>query len=300
MSDQFRRAWRAQVGSLVVADSSAGTKGGLDISFKCKRTLAARAGTLEMEVFNLNQAHRHELAALPRRRTFVSLDVGYQAAGSLSRIFTGDLRKAVVSRSGVDFVVKLTAGDGEHARRTARVSRAFAAGTSLATVVQHIAEAMGVGLGNAVEALRGASFSAGGDVFEDGTALHGGAAEELERICGDAGLMFSIQDNCLQLLPLGGSLGRTAILLSPTTGMIDSPEIVNRRTITVKALIQPGLVPGQTVVVDSSVVSGVWRITEAEVSGKTDGTDWYCTMTCTRPRASVLGERTVGARTEIQ
>ena len=82
----------------------------------------------------------------------------------------------VVARSGVDYVVKLTAGDGEHARRTARVSRAFAAGTSLATVVQHIAEAMEVGIGNAVEALRGASFSAGGDVYADGTALHGGAA----------------------------------------------------------------------------------------------------------------------------
>ncbi len=299
MSEQFRRAWRAQVGSLVVADSSAGRNGELDISFKVKRTLAMRAGTLEMEVFNLNQEHRHELAALPRRRTFVSLDVGYVGDGNSSRLFTGDLRKAVVARDGVDFVVKITAGDGEHARRTARVSRAFASGTALADVARHLAESMGVGIGNAVEALRGARFASGASGFDGGTVIRGTAGDELTRLCETAQLSWSIQDDCLQLIPLGGSLGRTAILLSPTTGMIDSPEIVDRRTITVKALIQPGLVPGQSVVVDSAVVSGVWRITEAEVSGKTDGTDWYCTMTCTRPRAALTGATVAGARAEI-
>jgi hypothetical protein len=300
MSDQFRRSWRAQVGSLVIADSSAGAKGGLDITFKCKRTLAARAGTLELEVFNLNQAHRHELATLPRRRTFVSLDAGYEGPGGASRLFTGDLRKVVVARAGVDFSVKVTAGDGEHSRRSTRVSRSFVAGTSLTAVVQHLAEAMEVGIGNAVEALRGSRFAGGASSFEDGAALQGGAADELARMLGDAGLMFSIQDNALMILPLGGSLGRTALLISPSTGMVDSPEIVNRRTITVKALIQPGFVPGQTVVVDSSVASGVWRITECEASGSTASNDWYCTMTCTRPRAPLLGARTVGARTEIQ
>ena len=298
MSTQFRRAWRAQVGTLVVADSSAGTQGALDVGFKIKRTLAARAGTLEMEVFNLSPEHRRELVGLPRRRTFVSVDAGY-VEGS-SRLFTGDLRKAIVARSGPDFIVKVTAGDGEHARRTARVSRAFASGASLASVAQFIADSMEVGVGNAVEALRSATLRGGGGAFAGGTVLRGGAADELTRLCDAARLTWSIQDNCLQLLPIGGSLGRTAILLSPTSGMVESPEIVNRRTITVKALIQPGLVPGQTVVVESAVVSGTWRITETETSGKTDGTDWYCTMTCTRPRAPLLGERTVGARQEIQ
>ena len=105
-----------------------------------------------MEVFNLNQASA-TLAALPRRRTFVSLDVRYQAAGSLSRIFTGDLRKAVVSRSGVDFVVKLTAGMG--ARPSHRAGVARLRGQHVPSPRWCIAEAMGVGLGNAVEALRG-------------------------------------------------------------------------------------------------------------------------------------------------
>lgn len=300
MSALFRRAWRAQVGSLVVADSAAGVKGALDVSFKVKRTLAARAGTLEMEVFNLSQEHRHELATAPRRRTFVSLDAGYEGPGGASRIFTGDLRKAVVARSGVDFVVKITAGDGEHSRRSARVSRSFAAGASLADVMGHLAESLDVGIGNAVEALRSARFARGGAVLAGGTLLHGSAADELTRLCEAAAMEWSVQDNCLQILPLGGSLGRTAILLSPSTGLVDSPEIVNRRTITAKALIQPGLVPGQRVVVDSSVASGVWRITEVETSGETAGNDWYCTMTCTRPRAPILGERVAGARTEIQ
>lgn len=288
--DLFRRRWRAQVGSLVVADSSDPALS-LDIEFKVKKTLGSgRAGTLDLTVYNLSQEHRRELAGLPRRTTFVSLDAGYEGPGGSSRIFTGDLRKAVIAKSGTDWTVKVTAGTGEHAQRTARVSRSFAAGTSLVDVVRHLAENMEVGIGNAVEAFQGVRFAAGSSSFGGGTMLHGRAFDELERICDATGMTFSVaDDNTLQVIPLGGALQRTAILLSANTGMIESPEIVNRRTITVKALIQPGLVPGQQVVVDSGVVGGVWRITEAEVSGSTAGNDWHVGMTCHRPRAALLG-----------
>lgn len=300
MSSQFGRAWRAQVGSLVVADSSAPTRG-VNITFKVKKTLGtARGGTLEMEVFNLSEEHRRELAALPRRSTYVSLDAGYEGPGGASRLFVGDLRKAVVAKSGADWSVKITAGSGEHSVRAARTTRAFAAGTSLVDVVRHLAESMGVGVGNAAEAFRTARFPGGGSVLHSGTVIQGRAAEELERICTATGFSYSVQDGVLQVLPLGGSLERSAILLSPSTGLVDSPEIVNRRTITVKALIQPGLVPGQRIVVESAVISGVWRITEAEMSGATGGNDWYCTMTCHRPQPPILGARTVGPRQEIQ
>ena len=283
MSELFGRAWRVQVGSLDVSE--------LAIRFKAKRTLAMRAGTLDLEIRNLSPEHRREIQTARRFRTFVEVQAGY--VGGMSLIFRGDLRKAVPAREGTDWIVKVTAGDGEHALRSARVSRSFAPGTTVQAVVQHIAEAMGVGIGNAVTALRGASLGTAGligDALPEGTVLHGSAAAELTRLCESARKTWSSPEGNLQIPDRGGALSRTAILLSPDTGMVGTPEIVNRRVITVKALLQPGLVPGQQVVVQSDALlsTAPWRITEADYSGDTHGVDWYATLTCHRPRPPLV------------
>lgn len=276
----FRRSWRVQIGTLDVS--------ALDVKFKVKRTLYARPGTCELDVFNLTAEHSAEISNLPRRSTFVEVQAGYVEGRSV--IFRGDLHKAVPVREGPNWIVRVNAGDGTHAIRTARVSRSFAAGTPLHQAAQHLADAMGVGIGNARTALEGAAFADGSGTFPEGTALYGSAATELSRLTDAAGLTWSIQHGQLLVLPLGGALERTAIRIAPDSGMLDAPEIVDRRTITVKALLQPGLVPGQRIAVDSGVVSGVWRISEVEYSGDTGpgGNDWTATMTCHRPLAPLV------------
>lgn len=280
MSELFRRAWRVQVGTLDVS--------ALAVSFKAKRSLAQRAGTLDLTIRNLTEEHRREIQRARRFHTFVEVMAGYR--DSMSLIFRGDLRKAVPARDGTDWIVKVTAGDGEHAIRSARVSRSFAPGTTVQAVVRHIADAMGVGVGNASQALRGATLGTSGGAFPEGTVLFGQAAEELTRLCASAGKTWSIQEGNLQILNRGGALEREAILLSPGTGMVGTPEVVNRRVITVTALLQPGLVPGQQVVVQSSALltTAPWRITEAEYSGDTYGSDWYAKLTCHRPRPPLV------------
>ena len=276
----FRRAWRVQVGSL---DAST-----LACKFKVQRTLAmGRAGHAEIVIYGLSPEHRREIISAPRRRTFVELHAGYQDGQSL--LFRGDLRKAVQARDGTEWSVTVTAGDGEHAIRNARVSRSFAAGTTLSTVVRAIADAMGVGVGNALDAFRGASLGAVGDTFPEGTLVHGLAAAELTRLCDSTRLTWSVQDGNLQVLPLGGALAREAIRLSADSGLVGAPEIVNRRTVNVKTLMIPGAVPGQQVVLDSAVISGVWRISEAEYVGDTHGSDWGAALVMHRPRPPLLG-----------
>lgn len=276
----FRRAWRVQVGSL---DAST-----LACKFKVQRTLAmGRAGHAEIVIFGLTPEHRREIISAPRRRTFVELHAGY--ADGMSLLFRGDLRKAVQARDGTEWSVTVTAGDGEHAIRNARVSRSFAAGTTLSTVVRAIADAMGVGVGNALDAFRGASLGAVGDTFPEGTLVHGLAAAELTRLCDSTRLTWSVQDGNLQVLPLGGALAREAIRLSADSGLVGAPEIVNRRTVNVKTLMIPGAVPGQQVVLDSAVISGVWRISEAEYVGDTHGSDWGAALVMHRPRPPLLG-----------
>lgn len=289
MSDLFRRVYRVQVGTLNLSE--------LACKFHIKRSLHGRAGTCELEVYNLADAHRREIASAPRRTTFVEVQAGYAGTG-LSTLFRGDLRKAITVRESTAWVAKITAGDGEHALLTARVSRSFAANTTVETVVRHIADAMGVGIGNAVTAmraasLRGASLAGEPATFPAGTMVHGSASAELARLCASVGTSFTIQDGALQVLPLGGSLQRTAVSLSPDSGMIGAPEIVNRRAIKLKCLIQPGLTPGQEVVVQSQVIDGTWRITECDINGETHGSAWDMSLACHRPAPPLISNVTV-------
>lgn len=284
---QFRRAWRIQVGSLLVS-ASADPGPGLACKFKITRSLAtARAGTCELEVTNLSREHMQELADLPRRTTYVAVDAGY--VEGMSRLFTGDVRKAIPSREGPTWKITITAGDGEHARRTARVSQAFAAGTATSTAAEAIASALGVGVGNAARVFEGARLNGHAGELEDGLLLHGNAAATLTDLCNAARLTWSIQDGVIQVVPLGGSTETTAVRIAADSGMIGSPTVVSRRVVTVKCLIQPGLTPGQRVVIDSLLVAHEVRVTEVTFNGETHGQPWEAELTCHRPRPPLLG-----------
>lgn len=264
----FGRSWRVQVGELDLS--------GVDVTFKVKRTLAPRPGTLELEVFNVTESHRHELTSATRGQTFVEVQAGYEEGRSV--IFRGDVRKAVAKRDGVDWAVSVTGGDGEHAIRAARVSRSFSAGTPTESVLRVIADAMGVGIGNAVTALRGARLGADDASFAGGTVVRGLASSELTRLCDGAGLAWSVQDGNLMLLPVGGSLRRTAVRLAPDTGLLGSVEVGAHGHAKATALLIPDLVPGQLVQLDAATAQGFYRIESAEYSGDTRGDDWQVVM----------------------
>jgi hypothetical protein len=144
----------------------------------------------------------------------------------------------------------------------------------MVTVVRTLAQQMGIGEGNlaTVTELLGASARAG-------TVLHGQAAQELSRLCTQSGLEWSVQDGVLQFLRRGQGLERQAITLDSETGLIGSPERAGWRRIKLKALLQPDLVPGRKIVVDSSTAQGEYRITHVEYSGDTRSEDWHAELT---------------------
>jgi hypothetical protein len=267
VSTLFGRRWRITIGSIQSSDA--------DLRFKVTRTLTTSPGAAEIEVFNLSADHRRELTAL--RRPLVRLEVGYQGVGPWIA-FQGDGRRTINLRDSADWITRATAGDGEHALRTARLSRSFAPDVNLADVVQYVAGAMGVDTGNVLEQLSGRGLDRVGDAFPGGIVLHGLAELHLRIILDSAGLSWSVQDGVLQVLPRGRALQREAVLLSSSTGMIGSPEVDKANVVKVNALLTPDLVPGQLVQIDSKVVSGVFRIEKTQATGDTRGDEWQVAM----------------------
>lgn len=259
----FRRAWRVSVGTQGFDD--------FDFNFKVVRALESKPNTLELKLYNLRETTRSALVA----GDLVRLEAGYESG--LTLLFSGDVRRASTKVEGTDRVTTIEAGDGERAITRARVLRSFGPNATIDTVVTALAEAAGVGVGNAREALRAAGLGRLSGSFPQGTVVDGSFADELNRVCASAGYEWSIQDGVLQLLRVGAALDRIAVLLDADSGLLEA-SLSKSGKLAAKALLIPDLVPGRKVRVQSPNANGVFRVTKAEYSGATQGDEWTASI----------------------
>lgn len=265
MADLYDRVASLQVDTLVLD--------GLRFAFKVERTLRARPGKATVQVWNLTAANRAQLDALDG--VGVTLNAGYTATGT-AVIFSGTLRRVSHERAdGNTWITKVEGEDGGRERRTARTLRSFRPGTPLRTVFLALVDDFGVGTGNTNQATASATLAALGNTVVTGTTLRGSAARELDRICNAAGLEWSIQNGALQILPIGTALAGQAVVLSPTSGLIGSPSREQRGRVKFRSLLNPEIVPGKQVQIQSRVVTATVRVEKCSWSGDTEGQDWY-------------------------
>lgn len=282
--DLFHRRVVVRVGALDLRD--------LDVAFEIERTLKPEPNTCSLKLYNLNGDHRSQVESLATVPVIV--EAGYRDAGT-TVLFHGDLRNVQTTREGPDLITSLESGDGEQGRRQSRVNRSFSSNTSVEAVLRELARAMQVGIGNAIEAIRAVALETGPALFRERVVLSGGVAAELEQLLRSCGLEYSIQGGALQVLRRGQPLVGAAVLLSPSTGLIDSPvkELDDRRRpiVTARCLIVPDLYPGRLVRIESERINGQFRVEAASYKGDTAGPDWSIDLTLRGAEASAAARR---------
>jgi hypothetical protein len=263
----FGRRCRVQVDSLGLE--------GFDVRFEISKSLAPKTpNAAELQIWNLSAAHRKQLQEL--EKVYVSLEAGYESGISL--LFRGDLRDVVSGKQGPDWVTTITSDSSRRARKQ-RLVRSFAPGSSVSSVLQTAAKAMGVRLGNT--AARTVSARIAGtqaEKFWNGYAMAGAIDEELDRLARSCGLEWSIQDDELQFLDYGAPLAELAVKLTSDTGLLGSPEPGNKGIVEARCLILPDLYPGRRVEMQSEHVRGMYRLETTKHTGSTFSEEWFCDM----------------------
>jgi hypothetical protein len=273
VAELWRRAWDVTVD---------GTRlDGLDVSFEVEKSTAREPNKATLRIWNLSPTRRQSLEGLTTTRGAARIRVeivaGYKDQAGL--IFRGDLRSALTSRQGPDLVTTLEGEDGGRSVLSSRVSRSFPAGTTAAVVVRACAEALGVGLGNALDAVAQAQFTGGGNTFREGTTLSGQASEELHGLFRSLGLTHSIQNGVLQVQRRGQALQATAVRLAPETGLIGRPEVDVGGLVKLQSLMNPDIYPGRVLQLDPGPgirPSGFFQAKKVIYRGDTAGNDWLC------------------------
>lgn len=260
----FGRRLRVQVDTLLLEDFAA--------RFEVVKSLSAKTpNSAELKVMNLSEDHRKHLQEL--ERVYMSIDAGYASGTSL--IFRGDLRDVVSIQRGPTWETTITSDSGRRARKQ-RLVKSFAPGSTVGDVLKTAAQAMGVRLGNTAQRVVSAKIAGtSATKFFNGYALAGAIDEELDRLARSCNLEWSIQDDELQFLDYGEPLAQLAVLLTPDTGLIGSPEPGNRGIVEARSLLLPDLYPGRRVEVQAKHVRGLYRVETTKHTGSTFGAEWY-------------------------
>lgn len=256
---------------------------GLRIQAKIKRSVRPEPGTAEISVYNLNAAHRAQLRV---RGLPIILAAGY--TNTIAQIFEGQIRYADSVRHGPDWVTKIQCGDGEVSYRLARLTQAWGAGTSVRQVVQALVNILGPST-----TLTTSTIATIPGQFPRGYNVNGPAANALTDILGQRGFEWHFYNGKVVLIPQGATTNETAVLLSPTTGLVGSPEhgtsepgapAGSTHLLKVKALLTPTLRVAGLVQVQADGIGATtpafFRVQKLEDEIDTQSGPFYSSVEC--------------------
>lgn len=249
---------------------------GLRVQFQVRKGTGKEPNTAEVRIYNLAASTR---AGMQKKYAPVILTAGY--AGNAAVIFNGDARTIDHVKQGSEWVTIAKCGDGERAYKFARINRSFKPGTKIVDVARACAEALGLNLGNLLDELNKGGFRGGLTEFAQGRVVYGKASAELDKVLRSVGLTYSVQNGEIQVLRGDAPAPGRAILLTPDTGLIGSPEHGTPEkkgkpsTLKARSLLQPQIVCGGRVEIRSAGVSGQFAVKAVSHAGDTHGSDWY-------------------------
>ena len=290
---QFNRIFRLIAGEeggeglLIEAE---GKNDSLRIEFDIDKDLTQQTNKSSIKIYNLTDESCKKLEVDDR---VCELQVGYAEDIGLRRIFLGNITYSTTRREGPDKITELELADGQDSLRDTVVSLGYSAGVSAKTVLNDVAAQMGVTTQIAPD-MEFASYPAG-------FSFVGKGRDCLSKILDASGATWSIQNGSLQVIMAGGSTNVKALVFSPSSGLIGSPERIvkgvtrpdeeskKKRKVKkdkkakkagwkIKTLLAPTINPGDLVKVESVTITGWFKVESMKHRGDTHGREWYSEM----------------------
>lgn len=246
----------------------------LHISFSVERADTESANSAKVSIWNLSPEH---LAELNKDDCVVVLRAGYGSVMPL--IFTGVVTFASTKTDGSDVMTEVELVDNRVELRDTYVSVGYSGSINCKTVIQNIANQMGMTV----------SFSYNAE-FKDipnGFSYVGAAAGGLTKACNTSGLAWSINNGVLQVKKPNDTMSRRAYELSAETGLVGTPTRVqisdsegSEKTQygwDAEFLMNAAITIDDYVYLNSRLVRGYFRVYSISIEGDNMEGSWTCT-----------------------
>jgi hypothetical protein len=264
---QYLRKISAEFAGGLIINPGAVAAHEIKIEFSITKGISSKSNTAKISIWNLNESHRNSMG---KEFDKITLKAGYMppnSPGNVGIIFKGDVRDVEHRREGPDIITTISCGDGQKALLRSNISKSFPKGTPTKDVIEEIYKQMereGIDRGEW-------KFP---DKMPEKTkrpyATCGSCRRELDTIGRSNKFYWSIQNEALEIVPGDGYIGGV-VLLTPETGMIDTPAITDTG-VRVSALLNPEIRPNRRVQLKSQTLEmnaqdGMYRVSEVTFSG---------------------------------
>ena len=238
----------------------------LRIVFFVQKTDEESANKAQIEIYNLSDNSALEIG---KAKNNVILRVGYQDEGGAKNLFFGEVSTAVYKKETPETKLEITVFDGQSNIQEKNVSVSYGPGTTVQQIFNNLLSIFGLPLTNAGLVLSGA--------YANGYAFVGKAKDAITEVLSFAGKTWTIQNQQLTVISPGESVERTGLLISPSTGLLNTPEPLDDvdddatkeipKRYKIRSLLFPQMVPGAEIRVESSIVNGTFRVETVEFTG---------------------------------
>lgn len=276
----FDRAWAVTIG---LPGETGFRYDSLKTTFEIEKTSASISNKAKIELYNLNDQSRLNFQ---RKGLQIRLEAGYR--GLTEVLYIGDVTKTQSMRKGADIVTVFEAGDSEKALTTAHFQKSYPAGATFLQIISDLVKALGVN--------QGPIIGIPNVKYNNGFSVSGSIKKVLDTLIPNQGLEWSIQNGYLQIIPVTAHNGDEAVFLSKDTGLIGVPSQKDSGVEFI-SLLNPKLLPGSPVQLDSTLFKGFYKLKKSKVEGDSHGQKWQITAEGVRinaANAAAFTNQTIG------
>jgi hypothetical protein len=267
----------------------------LKVSFSVKKTRAVMVNTAKIEIYNLAENSRNFLESYEGMKVIVKAGYRNQIDKNKSAdlLYIGDILRVYHQKKPPNVVTTIEAMTGQKQLLT-KMSIGYAPGTVFQQILQHGLNSVGMVLHEASN-IPNNMFS-----YKNGFSFNGTFKDLLNKITDFTKTEWSCQNEKIKVIPKRGADLSPYILISPDTGMLDSPvkmasvdpmiptmgQVIGNIDILpgwrVRSLLLPMIEPGNQVTIQSfSLKPGkIYTTTVVEHRGDNYGNEWDTTIEC--------------------
>lgn len=241
------------------------------IAFEIAKTIGQEANTLKVSIYNLSRSNRAELVKSGQN---IEVEAGY--SGNFEVVGIANVNRVLIEHNPPNIITTLEAADGVRTLRDVTLSLSFKGPVTVDRILDEVAEKMGIG-----------RVDTGADVkgqYIHGFSFSGKAKEALNKLTAKANVIWSIQNNDLVIFDRFNSNLERVVLLTPQTGLIDSPQALEdddasetrakNRGYKVRSLLNPKIEVGNLLKLESQDVTGQFRIDSVVHTCDTRANEW--------------------------
>jgi hypothetical protein len=177
--------------------------------------------TAKIVIFNLSQETRNLFS---EEHQAIEFYAGHN--GDLGLIFVGQTTSVTHTKGKTDWMTEIIAGDGIKDFTTNRVNKTYTTGTPVPVILDDLISAMGLPF--VIDPFTAATLAP--EVLLQSETYAGLAKDALNNLAKDRGFEWSIQFGTIEVTSPDSPFlaDPTAVVLSSDTGMVGSPEIIER------------------------------------------------------------------------